>query len=341
MMKRNEKIENGKITDVAGVLVGHATVKDAGICTGVTAVLPCAGNMFRSKLPAAAHVFNGFGKSTGLIQVQELGCIETPLLLTNTLSVGVAHTAMVRHMLGQDAEILSVNPVVLECNDGEINDIRALAVQENHAFAALQNASVSFEEGGVGAGAGMVCYSLKGGIGTAAQKVYAGEEVYTLGCLVLSNFGSLPDFAPYGRHIGPQLKQKLEQLLQKQVDNKPEKGSIIVVLATDAPLSSRQLNRIAKRAGVGIARTGAFIGHGSGEICLAFSTQNPIPHKAGPPQVVTLVHEEYMDSFFAATADAVEEAILRSMLKGRATATYKGGTVYAVKDVYPQFSLTK
>lgn len=333
----------GRITDVPGLRVGHSTIVQAGgIRTGVTAVLPSANHIYRQKLPAAAHVFNGYGKSTGLIQVAELGCIETPIVLTNTLAVGTAHTALVRHMLAHYPEIGrgagTVNPVVMECNDGEVNDLRALAVAEKDVQAALACADVCFDEGDVGAGAGMVCFSLKGGIGTSSRGVPAGQDNYVLGCLVLSNFGSLKDFTPLGRREGPRLMQQL-QALQHPPQPQPEKGSIIVLLATNAPLCSRQLGRVARRAGVGIARTGSFVGNYSGEICLAFSTANPIADTAHPPQPVARLYEGYMDAFFAATADAVEEAILRSMWHAHTVDTYTGGKVFALRDVDPAINL--
>ena len=313
------------ITDVPGVQVGHCTLHEGSIHTGVTAVLPHSGNLFLQKLPAASHVINGFGKTTGLIQLQELGTIETPILMTNTLSVGTAYTGCVRYMLEQNPCIGvttgTVNPIITECNDGELSDIRALAVTEEHVFTALSASGTVVEEGSVGAGAGMVCYGVKGGIGTASRIVTVDEEDYVLGCLVLSNFGNLANLSIGGQAVGERLLVRRKEL--KEQAARSQQGSIIVVLATNAPLSSRQIGRICRRAGVGMARTGAYIAGGSGEIVIGFSTQNPVPHfDTSRKLTMQILHESVLDDFFASTADVVEEAILSSMyhasaMKGR------------------------
>ena len=244
-----QKGKRNLITDVAGITVGHCTLADGDVQTGVTALLPHQGDLFHDRCPAAVHVINGFGKSAGLVQVQELGYLETPLILTNTLSVGTAFTACVRYMLARNDQIgraeSTVNPVILECNDGYLNDIRGLHVTEDHVFAALDAADTAFALGAVGAGRGMSCYHLKGGIGSASRVFEIGGQTYTLGALAMTNFGSLIDLTIAGERIGKKLAAEPEDA----------KGSCIMVLATDAPLSSRQLSRVARRAQSGLART--------------------------------------------------------------------------------------
>ena len=263
---------NNSITDVKGVKVGHITLKDGNINTGVTAILPHEGNIFKDKLLAACHVINGFGKSAGLVQVEELGTIETPIILTNTLSVGTAHEALVRYMLKNNDDIGdttgTVNPIICECNDGGINDIRGLHIKQEHIYEAIDNCDIEFVEGNVGAGTGMMCYGLKGGIGSSSRIIELGDTEYTLGVLVLSNFGSLEDFVLNGEHLGPKLVDKI-----KEIEIIEDKGSIITILATDIPLSTRQLKRVIKRVHPGIARTGSYTGNGSGEVVIGFSTE--------------------------------------------------------------------
>ncbi|MBL0385705.1 P1 family peptidase [Tumebacillus sp. ITR2] len=301
------------ISDVPGVLVGHVTLSDGAVQTGVTAVVPHPGNLFREKVAAAVHVINGFGKSVGTVQLEELGTLETPILLTNTLSVGTVSEALVRYMLEQTPEIGlttgTVNPVVCECNDGWLNDIRGLHVREEHVRAALENVRADVEEGAVGAGRGMSCYGLKGGIGTASRIMEIGGQNYTLGALVLSNFGRQDDLQVGGRAVGREIREQMESAAER------ERGSIIMILATDLPLSDRQLKRVAVRAGVGLARTGSYIGHGSGDVVLAFSTATRIPHESLEP-ILTLpyLQDHFLDPAFRAGAECVEEAILNSMV---------------------------
>ena len=228
------------ITDVPGVTVGHATIRDGGsVNTGVTAVLPHGGNLFRDKVLAASAVINGFGKTIGLMQVEELGTIETPILLTNTLSVGTAATALVKYMLAQNEDIGrttgTVNPLVCECNDGFLNDIRGLHVREEHIFQAIYAAEADFDEGAVGAGTGMCCLGFKGGIGSASRVVTLEGRSYVIGALVLSNFGGPGRLMIDGRQVGREL--------QARSAGERDKGSIIMLLATDIPLSERQLKR--------------------------------------------------------------------------------------------------
>lgn len=325
--------KNNSITDVKGVKVGHKTIEKGNIKTGVTAIVPHEGNIFKDKLVAACHVINGFGKSAGLIQIEELGTLETPIILTNTLSVGSAHEALVRYMLEHNEDIGdttgTVNPVICECNDGEINDIRGLHIRQEDVFDAIRNASVEFKEGNIGAGTGMVCYDLKGGIGSSSRVIELDNKEYTVGILVLSNFGSLEDFVLNGEHIGPKLKEKIND-----IESKEDKGSIILILATDIPLSSRQLKRIIKRVYPGISRTGSYTGNGSGEIVVGFSTANIIRHYEEDDIIsIKVINENNINKIFKATVEATEEAILNSMICSDSTVNRKGKMVYSLKDL--------
>ena len=302
-----EKGARNLITDVPGVTVGHVTLADGDVQTGVTAILPHPGDLYHCKCPAAAHVINGYGKSMGLIQVQELGCIETPLILTNTLSAGTAYTACVRYMLARNPGIGreegSVNPVILECNDSYLSDIRGLHVTEEHVLAALDAAGEEFALGAVGAGRGMSCYQLKGGIGSASRVMRWDERSYTMGALVMTNFGTMIDLTISGDPVGRRLAGKPEDV----------KGSCIMVLATDAPLSSRQLLRITHRAQSGLARTGAVTEEGSGEVVLAFSTANLLDTSVERWQA-EILSDSCLNTAFRAVTEGVEESIVRSML---------------------------
>jgi D-aminopeptidase len=302
------------ISDVAGVTVGHCTLAEGPVQTGVTVIRLHPGDPFREKCLAAATVLNGFGKSLGLIQLQELGTIETPIALTNTLAVGTVFNAQVREALQGTPEMGRewpvVNPLVLECNDGYLNDIRAPSVGEEHYRRALAAASADFARGAVGAGRGMSCFELKGGIGSASRQVKVAGEGFLVGALVLANFGRLPDLIVAGRHLGPALVRRRAE----GAPEAPETGSIIAVLATDAPLDRHQLRRLSLRAGAGLARTGSVFGHGSGDISLAISTaERPSypPPPSGPLRRQLL--DELLDPFFRAAADAVEQAILDAL----------------------------
>lgn len=322
---------NNLITDVPGVTVGHCTIRTETLKTGVTAILPQQDNLFLHKLPAAAHVINGFGKSTGLIQINELGSLETPIVLTNTFGVGTGFNALVKYMLNQNKDIGdttgTVNPVVMECNDGRINDIRAMAITEDHVQRALTGTKTNFAEGAVGAGTGMCCYQLKGGVGSASRQIVVDDKTFMLGALVLSNFGSLPDLELYGCRIG----SKLATFAQSEKAS--EKGSIIVIIATDLPLDHRQLTRICKRASVGITRTGAFIGNGSGEIALAFSTANRIAHYSDRQlSTKTTISENQIDRLFRATVSVVKESVLSSLLHAETTIDHTGHSHQSFMD---------
>ena len=329
-----QKGRRNLITDVAGVSVGHCTLAHGEIQTGVTALIPHPGDLFHDRCPAVAHVINGFGKSMGLVQVQELGCIETPLILTNTLSAGTAYTACVRYMLERNEHIgrseSTVNPVILECNDGYLNDIRGLHVTEDDVRAALDAVGEDFALGAVGAGRGMSCYQLKGGIGSASRVFEIDGQTYTLGALVMTNFGTLVDLTIAGDPLGRTLAKKPESA----------KGSCIMILATDAPLSSRQLARLARRAQSGLARTGAVTEHGSGEIALAFSTANRI-RTAEKLQSAAFLNDETLDPVFRAGTETVEESIVRSMLEAETVTGRDGNTRLSLRDAMAKAGLKR
>lgn len=315
------------ITDVPGVRVGHATlIQGDSIRTGVTAVLPHTGNLFRDKVPAAAHVLNGFGKATGLIQVEELGTIETPILLTNTFGVAACADALVRHAMAEEPGIgrrtSTVNPVVLECNDGYLNDIQAQSVTGADAAAAIATASDAFTSGAAGAGTGMSCFGLKGGIGTASRRLMLDGAEYHLGALVLANFGRAGDLRlPDGRRVDP------------RAESAPEQGSVVVVLATDVPLEHRQLRRVAVRAGAGIAWCGSFWGHGSGDMFLAFSTAERIPHEPGADILARrTLAETRIDLLFQADAEATQEAVLDALAAAEPMRGFRGHHRRALRE---------
>ncbi|MHB1392263.1 MAG: DmpA family aminopeptidase [Clostridia bacterium] len=304
--------ENNTITDVEGVRVGHSTIIEEGIRTGVTTILPHSGNLFKEKVAAACHVINGFGKTAGTLQIEELGTIETPIVLTNTLSVGTAYEALVEYMLEQNEDVGistgTVNPIVCECNDGYLNDIRGLHVKKRHIFESIGSASQYFEEGAVGAGTGMSCFGFKGGIGSASRLIKLDVKDYTLGVLVLSNFGVKEDLMLDGVKAG--------HIIWKRPDIKDEdKGSVIVIMATDIPLSDRQLKRVSKRAAVGLSRLGSHLGNGSGDVVISFSTANRIRHYEERDIIdIKMINEEKINLLFRAAAEATEEAVLNSMI---------------------------
>lgn len=299
------------ITDLAGVKVGHCTLAQGTIQTGVTVIQVHGRSHFLHKVPAATTVFNGFGKSVGLVQVQELGVLETPIALTNTFSVPAVAAAQIAEACQAHPEIgrslPTVNPLVFECNDGYLNDIRAMAVEPAHYRDALRDASESVAQGAVGAGRGMSCFGLKGGIGTASR-VAGAAAGYTVGALVLSNYGRLRNLIIDGEPVGRSLDRSPGQA------GDPDKGSIIMLLGTDAPLDALQLRRLCARAALGLARTGSYMGHGSGDIALAFSTAYTVPQLVTDPMpALAMVHQGAIDSLFEAAVDATEQAILNSL----------------------------
>ena len=308
------------ITDVPGVRVGHATV-DSGDChTGVTVVVPPGENPFLDKLTAASVVFNGFGKTLGLVQVDELGTLETPIAITNTLNVGKVHDAMVSYMLAlcehDQVRLTSVNPVVCECNDSRLSDIARRPVGEREVFAALESAGTDFAQGAVGAGRGTVCYGMKGGIGSASRIMRLGDRDYTMGLLVQTNYGASADFR--GGRIPGGLSAS-------------DQGSIILVAATDLPLSARQLKRVLRRASVGMARLGSYVGHGSGEIAVGFTTARPVRQDAFCVQ--TILREDLMDEPFRAIGECAEEAILQSLWHAAPDTALNGAHIPSWREI--------
>ena len=320
-----------KISDVQGVKVGHCTIDTEEHKTGVTVILPGPNNIFTHKLISAVHVINGFGKSLGLMQIDELGTLETPIALTNTLNVGLAHDALVEYMIRESEkekiDIRSFNPIVCECNDSFLNNIRKRAVKKEHVFQAFQDCRRDFMEGDIGAGKGISCHELKGGIGSASRKIELDGTEYTLGVLVQTNHGQLKDLIIQGKEIGKDLAEKID------VKNNQNDGSIIIVIATDIPCSSRQLKRICKRAVTGMARLGSYIDNGSGEIVIGFSTANIIPDKKNKEIFpIKILHEKSLNKAFRAIAEACEEAILNSMICASRVVGFKGNVRESLRD---------
>ena len=311
------------ITDVPGVKVGHATIRHGEVNTGVTAILPHERNLFQEKVMAGAAVINGFGKSAGLVQIEELGTIESPIILTNTLSTGTALTAIVKYMMAQNPDIGvktgTVNCLVTECNDGRLNDIRGLHVTEEHVLQAVENAAADFEEGAVGGGTGMVCLGLKGGIGSASRQLEADGRTYTTGALVMSNFGAAGNLVIGGRRIDT---RKCNEECGREFR---DSGSIIIIIGTDVPLNERQLKRVAKRAMISLGRVGSYCGNGSGDIAIAFTTANNQPHYSDRNIWDTkMFYDENIDCVFEAAVEAVEEAIISSLYHAKTTVGVRG-----------------
>ena len=320
-----------KITDVAGIRVGHCTIENEENKTGVTVILPSENNIYTDKFIAASYVLNGFGKSLGLMQVDELGSMESIIALTNTLNVGLVHDAVVEYMIKEcekdGVEIESVNPLVFECNDSYLNNIRLRAVRKEHVFKAIENAAINFEEGDIGAGKGMSCHHLKGGIGSASRRITLDGQAFTVGILVLSNHGRLKDLSINGRNIGSDISKAIS------AEDRADKGSIISIIATDIPLSSRQLKRICKRVGVGLARLGSYIGHGSGEVAFAFSTANTLRIQPDKKLLeIKIMSEDEIDMVFRAVAECEEEAVLNSMITSEKVVGVKGRMRETLKD---------
>ena len=303
------------ITDVAGVRVGQVTIiEGATVRTGVTAILPHGGNLYQDKVPAGFAVGNAYGKFMGSTQVRELGEIETPIVLTNTLSVPEAAAGTIEWTLRQpgNEDVRSVNAIVGETNDGTLNDIRARKVRSTDALAAIERAHGGpVEEGAVGAGTGTICFSWKGGIGTSSRKLPGSLGGWTVGVLVQTNYGGVLQVAgvPVGQALG-------KYYLKDEISNASGDGSVIVVVATDAPLSDRNLERLAHRGLLGIARTGSPMTNGSGEYALAFSVNDEVrrtsERRAQPSPVVDLPNEQ-MSPLFEAAVEAAEEAAINSL----------------------------
>lgn len=319
------------ITDVPGVKVGHCTVNTDQNQTGVTVILPCEGLVYVKKPLAAVYALNGFGKTMGSIQIEELGTLETPIALTNTLNVGRVADALVEYTCVQcgkaGVEVRSVNPVVGETNDSRINRIRYRAVGKTEVMEAIACADVTFEQGAVGAGAGTVCFGLKGGIGSSSRVFSFGGKQYTVGILVQSNFGSLQDLHvcndPLGEKIARIQAGQAQETVQvagqtagrEWFQAAEDKGSIMIVLATDAPLDTRQLRRVLKRAAVGLIRTGSYLGHGSGDVLIGFTNGNYMPEREEEELIrMECFPENQLNLFFRAAAEATEEAIYNSLV---------------------------
>lgn len=318
------------IADVPGVAVGHAQRLAGRTRTGVTALLPHSGDLFRHPVPAGLAVLNGFGKSAGLMQLAELGRIETPILLTNTFAVAACATALIRRAIAANPDIgrrmATVNPLVLECNDGRINDIQELAVDEALAGEALAAAGPSFAQGTVGAGTGMRTFGFAGAVGSASRRItLASGRAHLLGALVLSNFGRPGELRVLGRRV----RTPGESRAGPPDDG--DKGSVIVVYATDAPLDSRQLARLARRAGAALGRLGSFWADQSGDLALAFSTAGRLSPGAEAEKVERL-GETCLDPFFEAAVEAAEEAVLSGLWHARPVTGYDGLVLPALAD---------
>lgn len=316
------------ITDVEGVLVGHSTIiRGSGplkvgkgpVRTGVTAILPNAGNTFEQRIVGGGFVLNGAGEVSGLTQVMEWGLIETPILLTNTLSVGAVADATVKYLvdtypgIGDEHDVLI--PLVGECDDSWLNDVAGRHVKEENVLEAIRTASGGpVAEGGVGGGTGMITCDFKSGIGTSSRKLPPAMGGYTIGVLVMSNFGYMHNLRMGGFPIGELLDERFRHVPKRRNNY----GSIIAVVATDAPLMTHQLTRLAKRAALGIGRVGSFAAHGSGEIVLAFSTANSVPRRTQKMVYrLKVLVDERMDPLYEAVIDATEEAILNAMCSAR------------------------
>jgi D-aminopeptidase len=320
-----KKGEYNLITDVPGVKVGHVTLDNIlddtnAICTGVTAILPHSDNPFSNKVPAASFVLNGFGKTVGLIQLEELGLMESPIMLTNTFSVGAVLEGTLSYMLEENPTIgdstSSLNIVVGECNDSYLNSMRLMAVRPEHAIEAIKNASRErFDQGAVGAGKGMICYGVKGGIGSSSRIAEHGDHSFTVGVLTLTNFGRAGEC-------------RISNWQQDTLD-KPD-GSVIIVVATDAPIDARQLKRLSKRAAIGLGRTGTHIHNGSGDIIIAFSNAYTVSHKSDNPfETQPILRDDHplMNELFQAVIEATEEAVYQSIIHAETTSGRLGRVV--------------
>lgn len=321
-----------KITDVSGVQVGHVTVDSEDHKTGVTVILPCEDNPFIRKLTAAAYIHNGFGKSQGLLQIEELGTLETPIALTNTLNVGLVHDALVGYMAERCRKegviVTSINPVVGECNDSGLNNIQDRVIGAHEVEEAVRTASADFEEGDIGAGKGTVCFGMKGGIGSASRVIKVDGKDYVIGVLVQSNFGSTSNFILNHKPVGELLAERIEAAVLDQ-------GSIMVIMATDLPVSERQLKRIIKRGGVGLSNCGSFMGHGSGDIFIGFTTANRIPHSTEQELFeIKVMAEGKLEQAFTAMAEATEEAVLNSMSMADTVTGFGNKTRFSLAELY-------
>lgn len=319
------------ITDVAGIKVGHTTlVSGENIRTGVTAIIPHSGNLFQSKVPAAVFVGNGFGKLSGSTQIAELGTLESPVILTNTLNVAEGIQGIVEYTLSQQGneKVQSVNAVVGETNDGNLNDIRGRHVTKQDVLGAIKSAkSGLIEEGSVGAGTGTVCFGYKGGIGTSSRKLPQSLGGYTVGVIVQTNFGGVLqiDGVPVGEELG---KFSFSDKLLNNVD-----GSCMIVVATDAPLDARNLERLAKRAFMGMGKTGGIASNGSGDYVIAFSTAESlrVPHQPFQSVIESgYLHNDFTSQLFMAAIEATEEAVINSLFAAKTMTGNNGRKIEAL-----------
>ena len=327
---------NNTITDVAGVRVGQTTLIEGDgplrpgrgpVRTGVTVVLPHPGNLYRDKVPAAIHVINGFGKCMGQEQVDELGTLESPIALTGTMNVGLVTDAIVAWSIRENPDIgidaATVNPVVGECSDAWLNDMQGRHVREEHVFQAIESAAAGpVEEGAVGAGAGMTAFGYKGGIGASSRVTPSHLGGWTVGVLVLANYGRRDQLRIDGVPVGQMLAA---------AEDVPERGSIMMIVATDAPLLDRGLRRLARRAGIGLARTGSIAGNGSGDYVIAFSAAPAVRVPYEPPTPTLPVEllidtGAPIDALFQATVEATEEAIVNALFRATTVTGRDGNT---------------
>lgn len=320
------------ISDVPGVLAGHYTCHEKDHHTGITVILPqkedVFPSVFESKFTAACHVQNGFGKSMGLMQMDELGTLETPIVLTNTLNVGKMADALVGHMIALEKQrgvtVSSINPVVGECNDSLCNVIQDRILGEKELEAAFASASDTFSLGSVGAGSGTVCFGLKGGIGSASRMVSLKKKTYTFGLLVQANFGRTRCLRVHGRNVGAEIARKIEE-------TKDDKGSIMMILATDCPLSARQLKRVLRRIPNGLARLGGYTGNGSGEVVIGFTTAGrwkPV----NKMQSFSAYPDQMLDPVFEAVSEMCEEAVLSALLHAEPCTGLNGKVYHSLRE---------
>ena len=328
-----------KITDVPGVRVGHCTVDNDRQKTGVTVILPAEGNLYTAPITAACHVINGFGKSAGLMQIQELGTLETPIALTGTLNVGKVHDALVSYTVEQcekeGRSCRSVNPVVGETNDGTLSANNDRPAEKAHLDAAVASACADFAEGDVGAGKGTVCFGLKGGIGSASRVMEVGDRTFTLGVLVQTNFGCVEhlrmDGLPVGRAVVEMLREEAQEKAEA-ITGQDDIGSIMIIVGTDLPVSELPLGRILRRAAVGLSRAGSFVGHGSGDVVIGFTTANRRTENT-PFRTLEIISESKIETAFTAVAECVEEAIYNSMIAADTVTGFNGREAVTVRSL--------
>lgn len=306
-----------KITDVEGVLVGHKTIHDGNHQTGIT-FIRCAKDIYHHKLVCGCSVLNGYGKTTGLVQIEELGTLESHICLTNTLNVGIVQQALVEIMISENPNLTSVNAVVGECNDGYLNDIRKCVVTKQDVYDAYTDCKKDFLQGSVGAGRGMSCFEMSGGIGSSSRLFEIDDQEYTLGVLVLSNFGLRNQYL-------------LDEVYLDDAKMLEEKGSIMMIIATDAPLSDRQLKRVCKRMPIALAKTGSHMGNGSGDIAIAFTTKNVVSQNT--ISTIYQVSESKLNIVFDAAIEACFEAIQNSLINNEQVTGNQGHVRYTLEQL--------